>query len=272
MSKRFQRVAREDVRITKRDLQVIEAVFEARYMTNRQIGRLLFGRADSSHGRQRLRYLFDLDYLRKRVANPNEPDIYYLGLKGRRYIATSGGWKQGTVDRIAGVSGEKVPTPALMMRHELTLSRLYVNARLECRAHGWSMRWKNTRMLEMEKLGLEPDAWIGLSGRRGEREAYVEFTAAMPSQSEMAGKLGRYEDFWSARDKAVPVLWLSTSRAKTNRLLEAIRRSDYRDCFLVGQIEDAGRWLTGTIWRWGDAEDGQQNDMVQWVQPPPNGG
>ena len=241
-------------------------------MTLAQIARLFYTPTTFSYCKQRCRYLFDGGYLRKRRVNQNDPDIYYLGLQGRKHVASVSGWGRAEVDRLAGVSGSNRTTPALMMRHELTLSRLYVNARLECRAHGWSMQWKNTRMLEMERLGLEPDAWIGLSGRRGQREAYVEFTAAMPSHSEMAGKLSRYEDFWAARDKAVPVLWLSTSRGKANRLLEAIRRSEYRDCFLVGQIEDAGRWLTGTIWRWGDAEDGQQNDMVQWVQPPPNGG
>ena len=90
MSKRFQRVDRRQVQITTRDLAVVEAVFAARYMTHRQIGRLFFGGDTSSHGRQRVRYLFDLDYLRKRVAAPNEPDIYYLGLEGRRYIASLG--------------------------------------------------------------------------------------------------------------------------------------------------------------------------------------
>lgn len=268
MSKRFERVQRHHVRITARDLEVVQAVFEARYMTNRQIGTLFFSGADSSHGRQRLRYLFDLDYLRKRAAGPNEPDIYYLGLKGRRYLATLGSWSRAAVDRIAGVSGEEVATPALMMRHELTLSRLYVNARIECAAYGWQLQWKNTRMLEMEKLGIEPDAWIGLRGERDQRQAFLEFTAAMPSTSEMESKLTRYQAYWQKQEQALPVLWFTTSRSKANRLLESIRQSEYRDLFLVGQIEDASRFLTKPMWRWGDAEDGHLNDMLQWIQPP----
>jgi hypothetical protein len=99
------------VRITARDLQAVEAVFAARYLTNRHLGRLLYSRADSSLFRQRLRYLYDLDYLRKRVAGPNDPDIYNLGLKGRRYLAERGLCARETADQVAGVGGEGVATP-----------------------------------------------------------------------------------------------------------------------------------------------------------------
>lgn len=268
MTKRFERVIRTSIRITERDLAVVQAVFEARYMTNRQIGRLLFGQADSSHGRQRLRYLYDLDYVRKRAAGPNEPDIYYLGLKGRQYIASQGAWARAQVDRITGVSGDNVATPALMMRHELTLARLYVNARLESRQYGWEMTWKNTRMLEMERLGIEPDGWIGLIHGAKTREAYIEFTAALPSAAEMESKLARYQAHWEGTQRGIPVLWLTTAARKANWLLEKIRTSEYRDCYLVGLIEDAGSFLTQRMWRWGDAEDGHLNDMLQWIQPP----
>ena len=267
MTKRFKRAKREKVRLTERDLKVVEAVFEARYMTNRQVGRLLFGNAHSSHCRQRLRYPFDLDYLRKRPAGPNDPDIYYLGLKGRRYIASAGLCNREMVDKVAGVSGEAVATPALMMRHDLSLSRLYVNAQLECRRFCWELAWKNTRELELGGLGIQPDAWLEVSHGKKARQAYLEFTAAMPNAKELSGKLDGYHALWNRTREAIAVLWLTTSRGKANRLLGRIRRSEYRDYF-VGQVEEARSFLTACMWRWGDAQEDESDDMVQWLRPP----
>jgi len=267
MSHRFEPQARQRIRLTARDLQAVEAVYHARYLTNRQIGRLLFGREDSSHARQRLRYLFDLDYLPKRVAAPNEPDIYYLGLKGRRHVVARGLCDRETADKVAGVSGEQVATPTLMMSHELTLAGLYVSARLQCRQQGWSMHWKNARWLELESLGMQPDGWLsvvtGPSPDTPPRQAFVEFTDAMPSNAEMAGKLARYQGHWERTRQPTAVLWFTTSQRKANLLLEAIRSDTYRDCYLVGLIEDSASFLTAPIWRWGDAE--RLSEVVSWI-------
>ena len=67
---------------------------------------------------------------------------------------------------------------------------------------------------------------------------------------------------------AFAVLWLTTSRSKANRLLEAIRKSEYRDCYFVGLIGDTRSFLTAGIWRWGDAQENERDDMVQWLRPP----
>ena len=268
MSKRFERSRRENIRLTERDLRIVEAVFEARYMTTQQVGRLLFGNAHSSRCRQRLRYLFDLDCLRKRPAGPNDPDVYYLGLKGRRYVVSIGLCSRETADKVAGVSGESVATPALMMRHELTLSRLYVNARLECRRYGWELAWKNTRLLELEKLGVQPDAWLEVSHGKSGRQAFLEFTSAMPNARELSGKLAGYQALWDLTRQAVAVLWLTTSGSKANRLVQAIRRSEYRDYFFVGLIGETSNFLTSSIWYWGDAKENERDDMVQWLRPP----
>ncbi len=237
-------------------------------MTLAQIRDLLFSPTTFSYCKQRCRLLYDLGYLRKRVVQQNDPDIYYLGLQGRKQIASQRAWSRADVDRIAGVSGGSARIPMLMMRHELTVSRLYVNACLESRRNGWEMSWKNARMLEGEELGIEPDAWLNLSRSGHCREAFIEFTAAMPSAAELKGKLERYQAHWERTHAASAVLWFTISRRKANALLEGIRRSPYRDCFLVGLIEDASAFLTAPIWRWGDATDGALHEMVSWIQPP----
>ena len=75
MAKRFERKERYRVRLTKRDLAIVEAVFEARYLTNELVFQLFFKPTAFSWCKQRMRYLFDLGYLKKRQVHINEPDF-----------------------------------------------------------------------------------------------------------------------------------------------------------------------------------------------------
>ena len=272
MSKRFQRRSkRSDVRITERDLEIVKAVFEARYMTNQQITRLFFTPTTFSSCKQRTRVLFDLGYLGKRRVYPNQPDIYYVGFKGRRYLAKGyGEYDQAQIDKIAGVRGSESDSPHLMMQHELTLSRLYVNARLECDRYGFSMQWKNTRMLELMSLGFQPDAFLVVCYREKVRAAFIEFTAAMPTRTELRGKLDAYSQYLESRKcqsdlgvDSVAILWFTTSRSKASRLREEIKGTAYMDYFLVGLIEDGGSFITKPIWWWSEADR-----RTRWVRPP----
>ena len=263
MTKRFERIKRTGVRITARDLEIVRAVFEARYMTVRQIARLLFRPTTFSSCKERLRRLYDLRYLEKRQTYINEPDIYYLGFRGKRAIVAQGEYSKEHVDRTAGVSGGSAKAPVLMMAHELTLSRIYVNARLECALYGWTLQWRNTRTLELLRLGVEPDAWLRVSHGNRSLEAYLEFTAVMPTQAELRKKIEGYVTLWSSQPEATPVLWFTTSRSKVNLLLRAVAESEYGDYFLVGLVEDAGQFLSGRIWCWGESEG-----MIQWIKPP----
>jgi hypothetical protein len=262
-TKRFERSDRQGIRLTARDLQIVEAVFEARYLTNQMITRLLFRPTTFSTCKQRLRYLYDLGYLAKRVAYVNEPDIYFLGSQGVRYVASLGQYSQGEVQRIAGVSGGSAEAPLLMMKHELTLSRLYTNARCECAQHGWTLHWRNARLLELLKLGLQPDAWLEVSGSQSSRQAYLEFTAVMPTRQELASKIARYEAHWQTLGAPIPVLWLATSRRNLNTLRQGLAGSEYKDYFLFGLMDEAGQFLTQRMWWWSESEE-----MIQWIRPP----
>jgi hypothetical protein len=260
MSARFVRTTRRHVQVTARDLAIVEAVFEARYLTNRQIGQLFFSAGAFSSCKKRLRYLFDLGYLKKRAAYPNEPDIYFLGLKGKRHIAGLGQYPPHDIDLIAGVAGDKAAAPALMMRHELTLAQLYVNATLECQRYGWKLRWENARMLEMRKLGVQPDAFLQVEGRK----AFLEFTAVLPGGQELHDKLRGYTPLLEALEGQALVLWMTTSAAKLGQLRRALRHSPYPDYFLLGLIEESGSFLTRPMWSWSEKES-----QVAFIAAPP---
>jgi hypothetical protein len=155
-----------------------------------------------------------------------------------------------------------------MMAHELALGELYVEARLEAEAYGWTLAWRNARMLELEGLGVQPDAGLLVSGATAQQEAYLEVTAVMPAAVELAGKLEGYQALWERSGRSCAVLWLTHSPPHAARILKAVRRSGYGDCFLVGLIEEARGFLTRRMWRWGDARSGDGADMVQWIQSP----
>ena len=259
MSRRFQRNPRR-IRFAERDAKILQALFEARYLTNRLVERLFFAPTTASWCRQRMRCLFDAGFVRKRQAYPNEPDVYYLGLKGRRYIAHLHSYPQPLVDKIAGVGGN-VPAPMLMMHHELALSELYVSTALECRQHGYRLQWKNTRMLELEGLGIQPDAYLRVEGPSRSQTAYLEYTAVMPTRSELAGKLDRYQACFKARGP-VMVLWLANSAKKLEHLQAAVREHPCEDWFLFGLIQEARQPLTGAIWRHAEGDE-----LVRLVAP-----
>ena len=250
MTHRFQRVKRPHIRITARDLAIVESTFRARYLTNQQIAQLLFSPGAFSSCKKRVRYLFDRGYLRKRATYVNEPDIYFLGLAGKRHIVRLGEYPSPIVDRIAGVRGGEGEGHYLMMRHELTLSQLYVNAALDCRQRGWTLHWENARMLELRKLGVQPDAYL----RVGERGAFLEFTGVVPTGVELGGKVEGYTTLLEALEGRALVLWLTTSKAKLGQLWRGISQGPYPDYFLLGLIDEATQFLTRPMWRWSEAE------------------
>ncbi len=262
MTERFTRTKRKGLKLTPRDRQTIEAVFEARYLTNDHIGRLFYAPTTQAYCRKRCRYLFDRGYLFKRQVHMDEPDIYYLGTRGRHYIEKVRGLEREYVRKVAGVSGTG-SDPSLYMEHDLTLSKLYVDARLECARWGWEYAWKNTRMLAEEIKGFEPDAWVEVARGGHAKQAFIEFTGRRPLAHELTQRLDAYARYWEAQGKGVPVLWFTTSRSQVNWLFDRISRHRYADYFLVALIENKSNFLTAPIWRWVKSQE-----PICFLKPP----
>lgn len=254
MANRFERTPRKGIYFTKRDGAIVQAVYTARYLSTRQIARLFFEGKLSSSCKKRIRYLFDAGYLRKRQVNQSESDIYYLGLQGRHYIAkTEINADPKIIEQVAGVAGGG-ELPSLMMSHELTLSGLYVSAVMQCCSHNLNLEWQNARLLELAKLGVQPDAYLRVSGDAVKRRGLIEFTAVLPSKSEMGKKLAGYKSLLEQRG-GVPILWFTTSKSKLEYLLKATKGWLYQDYILFGLIEDCSEFLTKPIWRWSEQKE-----------------
>ena len=247
MRRRFKRqVYRKGFRLTARDMAIVEAVWEARYMTISQIAALLFRATTYASCKRRVRGLFDLDYLRKRRTYRNEPDILYLGLLGKRYIQKVRGMGKERVEKAAG-TGTKAANPILFMRHDLTLTDLYVQARLNCNNKGLTLTWKNTRVLQLAKLGVRPDAWLMVSRGNKSQAAFVEFTDQMPKAREMERKRTGYEALFADRGPT-RVLWFATTLAKAVRLHEKLAPTYFGHYFYISLLEKARDFLTDPVW------------------------
>jgi hypothetical protein len=241
MTKRHQRRDLKQVpkdkqpKFVENDEAIIRAVYEARYLSADLIIDLLFRETLAKWAYGRLRDLYDLKFLDKRVTFANLPDVYFLGLQGRRYFKKLG---CENVDETAGDSGGTPLDTLLWMRHDLTVSKLYVWARLEAARRGWEMEWKNARVLEVEKLGVQPDGWIRV-GKPGQMfEGYIEFTNQLTSRAEIEKKIRQYQGRGN-------VLWFTTTEAK----LRAIQ-PHLTGHYALALVEEAKEWLTAPIWHW----------------------
>ncbi len=249
MTSRYTKTASKGRFLTERDKQVIEAVYEARYLTRSQIQQLFFGSA--TRAKTRLRILYNNGWLRKREVGQNREDVYFLGVKGRHLIEERLKLQRDYVAKVSGVPG--TGATLLYLDHELAISALYVALRLETRLHNWTLTWRNARQLELGKLGVQPDAYFQVKGQ-GTKEAFIEFTAVLPKPTEMKRKLEGYAEVWKKR-RPIPVLWLTTSKAKLSSL-----KRQAGEGILLGLYEDKGQLLTGKIWHY-------QGQQVAFLRP-----
>ena len=77
MRKRFARDPRT-IHLTDRDLRTVGAVFEARYLTAKMVGRLFYPSGAASRCRERLRKLYDARYLvsTQMIMSPGQPSPF----------------------------------------------------------------------------------------------------------------------------------------------------------------------------------------------------
>jgi hypothetical protein len=248
---------REPPHLPQRQRASLEHIFLARYMTNDMIVDLVYKPTTFSWCKADLRNLFDWGYLKKRTVPLNHKDIYFLGLKGRHYIASLGEYARPAVDKVAGVPGGVEPP----MDHDLTIARIYTAAVRQCRRYGYQLRWMNTRMLELARLGVQPDGYMRVIGERGAQEAFVEFTDAVPRFSELTDRLRAYRALWE-HDRPIPILWFTATRSKLEQLKRLVHPYIYRDYIALACIEDVDCFVTGEVW-W----DCERRQRVRWITP-----
>ena len=92
------------------------------------------------------------------------------------------------MDKVARVAWER-GDPFLTMGYELVLPRLHVNARLDCAGHGWEATWRNTRVLELMRIGTELGVRVEVVNGIRRRRVLIASISAIPTTSELTGEL-----------------------------------------------------------------------------------
>ena len=168
---RFKRVRTRPFRLTKRDLAIVEHVYDNRLLDSDSIAALLGG--SEQNIRRRLQLLFHGGYLdRPRVQLTDATRgvgslqmVYALGNKGADLISDRRGIPRHAVDWTA----KNKSLRPIFFQHSLLIARIKVAFELSCRSHNCRMvRWPEilaTRCSERTQRMKRPQTWsVQLSG------------------------------------------------------------------------------------------------------------
>ena len=217
-------------RLTERDELLLQYLNEVGVLSSRQIKMLLWDEVSWANMHRRLRKLYDYYLLdRTRMLNKTEGITYVLGKAGKI-------WLHGSA---RGGAGPRVNTKTLA--HDLGVSEVLVRFRTELlemdyeEKWGFRLGWKgkqNARIVQGERMVLEPDAFFYYYSVEGEREVrggyFLEMDMGTMTGGVFAEKAKRYRraasgSAWGkflqkqgidAADTAVMVLTTSLERAR----------------------------------------------------------
>lgn len=134
--------------IQPRDLEVIEAIYRFRVLSQKQIQFLFFGSRETA--RYRLQYLFDGGYLDRKVLPPvmgmgRSPTLYILDRKGLEQLRLERGF-----DDVRWYGSSK-DISTLFMEHTLAINEVMVALTLACRKNGFEIEgWKTENEIKAD--------------------------------------------------------------------------------------------------------------------------
>lgn len=256
------------VRLTERDLQLIESVALAGVATRRQIMELGFF-SSVSRGNRRLRCLFDGGYLRRTFLSTGAyaaEAAYLLGPAGAPLLADRCGMD------IVDVRKQAQRQPARMyLDHHLAMVevRLAIEADaakrgIEVVAHYWEGECRHEYTLSSQRRIVKPDGFFLV--RTGDRSlvAFLEVDRGCVSRDQLAKTFRRYRDYLTdgaftacyGQDSFEVLLVTTVGRRRIDNLLRLTRAGSPAVRFAtLADVERLG--FFGPIWRSLDHDSGR---------------
>lgn len=232
------------VRLNERDEALLRTVARMRLVGTSDLGRLLFPGVSTNYVSQRLRRLFDAQYLGTQVRDRSEQNLYVLGPRGRR-------WAQAQ-----GVSLKAAPR----MGREHSLAIVHFWAVIAATLHS-SPAWALDRFLPeweiREALGglwqpVVPDALLQVSLRSEVPprvlRAAVEIDLGTERRGVLVQKVRRYRDLLATGDSLLG--WADFGLILVLRGWSEARR---RDLERLMHEHWTGWWVS-----WSDSGDGAE--------------
>jgi hypothetical protein len=134
--------------IQPRDIDVIEAVFRFRVLSQKQLQLLFFGSRETA--RYRLQYMYDAGYLEKKFLPPvmgkgRSPTLYILDRKGLELLRLERGY-----DDVRWYGSSKELSD-LFLKHTVAINEVMVALTLACRKHGIEIEgWKTENEIKAD--------------------------------------------------------------------------------------------------------------------------
>jgi len=234
------------MQITARDVRILEAVCDMRFLTRAQVQELYFSPSTASYCKRRLALLYHNAYVdRLYIPSMNSfgatKAIYMLAVKGASVVARHRklevrelGWRAGHNDR-----------ELYFLRHTLATNDFRIRLALAANERGLSVEWTDERTLrrrEMKdyiddpkhrgrRIAVVPDGYFVLTAGTRERAFAVEIDRATVEAKPYKEKIraygewklsGTYERRYGT--KSLRVLWVVADVARDSTRLERIKR------------------------------------------------
>jgi len=207
---RFQRSPHPPtLQLTDRDLDILEAVGEYRFITREQLQRLFFTPASASAAKRRLSLLYNHAFVERthvpvRNAYGALRTVYSLDRGGAQLLARERRWEPAGDWRRR--DGEREAT---FLDHTLDCNDVRVAFTLACRRHGHDLQWTDERELRRrnvverirgrdgDTVTLIPDAYFTIASGNAVDGFALEVDRGTVSERRMRARLAAYGS-WAA--------------------------------------------------------------------------
>lgn len=271
------------MKLTKRDIEIVLAVYQYRLLASQQIEALFFSSSSSSsHSRRsacqrRLQLLYHHGYL-QRIARPvvmgegRAPFVYALDEKGAKEVASELG-----IDREGvGWRPKDNQVSALFLDHTLAINDVRVVFNCLSKNNSWQVaswiddtEFRSGQMQEkvpFRKKGasierIYPDGYLVLTLEHSEKRLhfFLEVDRATMSNSRWQGKIHAYVHFRSSGlsfrhfgTRNFRVLCVTTSRARLENLMRATEAAGGNAFFWFTTQQNVDIWtpekLVEKVW------------------------
>ncbi len=224
----------EPMMLTKRDIQIIEAVYACRILRQDQIHALFFGAAKSASQR-RLMLLYQHGYLDRiflttRASVQFSAVAYVVDKLGIEVLRSELGYAIGEGKPTSAQSGQQ------FLAHTLAINDVRVAVTLACQAQGYTLlTWKSESDLKGDydrvilsgksgrriSVSLIPDSYFALNTPRGKAHFFLELDRGQMGLERFKTKIeayrayiqnGGYTKRYTAKTVRVPSVTLSDAR------------------------------------------------------------
>jgi hypothetical protein len=259
-TKDFQRMV-----LQKRDVDIILAVYENRFLRRDQIERLFFGATSACN--QRLQKLYQhkfLDRIYQPVEFGSSQAVYALDSVGAEVVAA----KYGVLKSQINWKRRNNVVENLYLNHTIGVAELHISLLCALRDHYEDVTllfWKREGFLPREKvrdpdnpenkISLIPDAFFGLQTDQGKLFFFVETDMATTTLERFSRKIVAYREYWKSGQyserytyRNFRVLAVTTGPQRMNNLIEVAGNIGARNMFLFSVQRLASLDPLGSSW------------------------